>query len=132
MAYDMGDAIIVTALTAGVLGYLFLRSQDRRRRLEIIHAERLAAMEKGIPLPELPLDPPAGDRTPPDPGVPLIIGIVLAGFGLGSMAALALVERFRPAWPMPMPIALMGLGLVLYYYLAVSEQGPGPTQRRGH
>lgn len=131
MGYSVQDAIVVTALTVGVVGYLYLRSQDRRRRLEIIHAERLAAMEKGIPLPELPLDPLATTRRPSDPGAPLIIGIVLAAFGIGSIIALALVDRFRPAWPMPLPVALMGAGLVLYYYLASDGKEPGPTERRG-
>lgn len=131
MDYSTADAIVVTALTAGVVGYLYLRSQDRRRRLEIIHAERLAAMEKGIPLPELPLDPLAMAPKPPDPGAPLIIGIVLTGFGIGSMVALSLVDRFRAAWPMPLPVALMGAGLVLYYYLASDGKDSGPAERRG-
>lgn len=129
MDYSTGDGIVVAALTAGVVGYLYLRSQDRRRRLEIVHAERLAAMEKGIPLPELPLDPLATTRRPPDPGAPLIIGIVLAAFGIGSIVALSLVDRFRPAWPMPLPVALMGVGLVLYYYLAAAERDSGSGPR---
>ena len=41
----------------GFLGYFYFKHAERPRRLEIIHAERLAAMDKGIPLPELPLDP---------------------------------------------------------------------------
>jgi hypothetical protein len=131
MAYSTGDGIVVTALTAGVVGYLYLRSQDRRRRLEIVHAERLAAMDKGIPLPELALDPPARERRPPDPRAPLIIGIVLAAFGIGSMIAFSLVDRFRPAWPMPLPIAFMGAGLALYYYLTAGEQDSRPAERRG-
>lgn len=130
MAYSIGDGIVVTALTAGVVGYLYLRSQDRRRRLEIVHAERLAAMDKGIPLPELPLDPLVRERRP-DPGAPLIIGIVLAAFGFGSMAALSLVDNFRQAWPMPLPVAFMGAGLTLYYYLTGGGQDSKPTERRG-
>lgn len=130
MAYSIGDGIVVTALTAGVVGYLYLRSQERRRRLEIVHAERVAAMDKGIPLPELPLDPLVRERRP-DPGAPLIIGIVLAAFGLGSMAALSLVDNFRQAWPMPLPVAFMGAGLTLYYYLTAGGQDSKPTERRG-
>ncbi|MDP2052808.1 MAG: hypothetical protein Q8N52_08900 [Acidobacteriota bacterium] len=130
MAYSIGDGIVVTALTAGVVGYLYLRSQDRRRRLEVVHAERLAAMDKGIPLPELPLDPLVREPRP-DPGAPLIIGIVLAAFGLGSMAALSLVDNFRQAWPMPLPVAFMGAGLTLYYYLTGGGQDSKPTEPRG-
>lgn len=131
MAYSTGDAMVVTALTAGVVGYLYLRSQDRRRRMEIVHAERLAAMDKGIPLPELLLDPPARERRPPDPRAPLIIGIVLAAFGFGSMAAFSLAAGFRQLWPMPLPVALMGVGLALYYYLTESGPDSKPAERRG-
>ena len=80
---------------------------------------RLAAMEKGIPLPELPLDP-AVFHNPPDPHVPLIIGIVLTAVGAGSMIALSLMLSGdnRTYWPVPLPLASIGLGLVLYYFLA--------------
>ena len=44
----------VVALAAAFLGYFYLTHLDRRRRLEIVHEKRLAAMEKGIPLPEQP------------------------------------------------------------------------------
>ena len=123
--YSIGDAFVVAALTLGVIGYLYVRFLERRRRLEVVHAERLAAMEKGIPLPELPVDQP---RTgpPPDPRVPLIIGIVLAAFGVGAMVAMSLVDEFHRAWPVPLPVAFMGGGLMLYYYLAGRDQNTKP------
>ena len=51
----------------------------------------LAAMDKGIPLPELPLDP-ARVRKPPDPKAPLIHGIVWSAFGIGASIALRLLD----------------------------------------
>lgn len=132
MGHSIGDGIIVAALALGVLGYLFLKFQEKRRRLEVLHAERVMAMEKGIPLPELPLEPTASQMRPPDPHTPLIMGIVLTMFGIGSMAALLMVEQFRPVWPMPLPVAFIGIGLVLYYFLAGREQGAQSTDRRGH
>jgi hypothetical protein len=133
MGHSVGDGIIVAALTAGVVGYFLLRFLERRRRLEILHAERVTAMDKGIPLPELPLDPPSS--TPvfsPNPHVPLILGIVLTAFGAGSMMALWLVERLRPGWPMPLPVASIGVGLVLYHFLAAGGQSQQSAARRGH
>ena len=47
------------------------------------------AMEKGIPLPEFPLDPPRV-RTPPDPRAPLIHGIVWLALGGGWHAGPAI------------------------------------------
>lgn len=126
------EALIVIALTAGFLGYQYLKLRERHHRMEILHAERLAAMDKGIPLPELPFDPPAEAwKRPPDPTVPLAIGIVLAAFGFGAMAMLAFLAEDKPYWAVPLPIALMGLGLVLYYRLSVAAAAPDATTRHG-
>jgi len=70
MGHSIGDGIIVVAIAFGFVAYWYFRHQERRRRMEIIHQERLVAMEKGIPLPELPLDPPSVSK-PPDPRAPL-------------------------------------------------------------
>ena len=132
MGHSIGDGIIVAALTVGLVGFFLLKFLERRRRLEILHAERLAAMEKGIPLPELPIEEPSTRvRRPPDPRAPLIIGMVLAAFGVGSMIALFMVERLRPVWPMPLPVAFIGAGLVLYYVLAGRDLGAKSSPRRG-
>jgi len=122
MGHSIGDGLIVAAVVVGVIGYLYLKSQERRRRLELVHAERLAAMDKGIPLPELSLDPAPTPPRPLDRQVTLVIGIVLAMFALGGMAALALIRPERTMWPVPLPMAFLGLGLVLFYLL--TREGP--------
>jgi len=120
MGHTVGDGIIVAALAAAVVAYLYFKHLERQRRLEIVHQERLVAMEKGIPLPELPLDP-ITVRAPPDPRAPLIHGIVWSALGGGAMLSLRLIES-RPGapvlWPLPLPLALLGIGLMLYYGLA--------------
>jgi hypothetical protein len=120
MGHSFGDGIIVAALAAAFVAYLYFRHVERQRRLEIVHEERLAAMEKGIPLPELPLDPPRV-RKPPDPRAPLIHGIVWSALGGGAMLALRWIGPQPNApvlWPLPLPLALLGIGLMLYYALA--------------
>ena len=119
MGHSVGDGIIVAALAAAVVAYLYFRHLGQQRRLEIVHQERLAAMDKGIPLPELPLDPPRVPK-PPDPWGPLIHGIVWTALGVGGMIALRLMGTSpdTPAlWPLPLPLALLGVGLILYYAL---------------
>jgi hypothetical protein len=54
MGHSIGDGIIVAAIAAAIVAYLFLKAGERQRRLEIIHQERVVAMEKGIALPDLP------------------------------------------------------------------------------
>jgi hypothetical protein len=125
MNHSMGDAIIVAAIAAAIYGYYYLRFRERQRRLELIHQERIVAMDKGIPLPELPIDPP------PQPNVssqhvPLILGIMLTAFGGGMMITLGFVASERPLWPFPLPLALMGGGLILYHLLAVERSGGRP------
>jgi hypothetical protein len=119
MGHSIGDGIIVAALAAAFVAYLYFRHIERLRRLEIVHQERLAAMEKSIPLPEFPLDPPK-IPPPPDPRAPLLHGIVWVALGVGAMVAL----RFFPSpvprvlWSLPLPLVLLGIGLMLYYALA--------------
>ena len=122
MATTIGDGISVVALSAAFLGYYYLKHQERARRLEVLHQERLQAMDKGIPLPELELDPPSANR-PPDPHIPLILGMILFAFGAGSMIALRLVQSagLSAFWPIPLPVALMGAGLMLYYFLGAKQ-----------
>ncbi|MEW6321632.1 MAG: DUF6249 domain-containing protein [Acidobacteriota bacterium] len=117
MEHTLADAIIVAAIAVAVAAYLYFRHTERRRRLEIVHQERLAAMDKGIPLPELPLDPA---RLPnvSDPRVPLLHGIVWTALGLGGMVALSVAPVPEGLWPMPLPLVFLGLGLILYYVLA--------------
>ena len=120
MGHTVGDGVIVAALAAAFVAYLYFRHIERQRRLEIVHQERLAAMEKGIPLPEFPLDP-RKVPTPPDPRAVLIHGIAWTALGGGGMLALRLIAAQldgQAVWPLPLPLAFLGIGLILYYALA--------------
>jgi hypothetical protein len=131
MGHSIGDGIIVAALVAAFLGWYYLKSRERRARLEVVHAERLAAMDKGVPLPELPVDPPPRPERPMDRHVPLVLGLILAGLGGGTMIAFHLIEEARDYWPLPLPIALMGVGLLLYHFLAAARPAADPAVARG-
>jgi cbb3-type cytochrome oxidase subunit 3 len=118
MGHSLGDAYIVIALSAVWIAYLYFRYRERQRRLEVLHQERMAAMDKGIPLPELPLE---RLKPPPDPRMPLLHGIVWLAFGIGGVGALAVigpVGNMPVLWPFALPLVFLGAGLVLYYVLA--------------
>ena len=89
MSYTIGDGMVTFALAGSIVGYLYMKHQSRQKRIEIIHQERMAAMEKGIPLPEFPLEP-ARERRQPDPTVLPILGTVLLSLSVGAMIVLAL------------------------------------------
>jgi hypothetical protein len=115
--HTLADAVIVLALVGAFVVWVLLRHKDRRRRLDMVHQERLAAMEKGIPIPEWPSDPP---KAPADPRLMLVHGVTWIAFGLGGMIALrmtALQVNGTLLWPLPLPLLLLGVGLVLIYGL---------------
>jgi hypothetical protein len=118
MSYTVGDGMVAVALAAGIVGYVYVTHQSRRKRLEIIHQERLAAMEKGIPLPEFPLEPERNPRAP-DPYVIPILGIVLLSLSVGAMIALPqfLAPSAQGFWVAPLPFAFLGVGLLAFHFL---------------
>ena len=118
MNYTIGDGMAALALAGGVVGSLYVIHQSRQKRIEIIHQERMAAMEKGMPLPEFPLEP-ARERRPPNPAVLPILGTVLLSLSVGTMIVLALILE-APShgfWVAPLPFTFLGVGLIAYYYL---------------
>ena len=118
MSYTIGDGMVTFALAGSIIGYLYMKHQSRQKRIEIIHQERMAAMEKGIPLPELPLEP-ARERRPPDPTVLPILGTVLLSLSVGTMIVLALILE-APShgfWVSPLPFTFLGVGLIAFHFL---------------
>ena len=118
MSYTIGDGIVTFALAGSIIGYLYMKHQSRQKRIEIVHRERMAAMEKGIPLPEFPMES-ARERRPPDPTVLPILGTVLFSLSVGTMIVLALIleASSHGFWVAPLPFAFLGVGLIAYHYL---------------
>jgi len=117
MSYTIGDGSVVLALAAGIVGYIYVKQQARQKKIEIIHQERMAAMEKGIPLPEFPLEPSREHRQ--DPTVLPILGTVLLTLSIGTMIVLYLTLEApeHGLWVAPMPFAFLGVGLVVFHLL---------------
>lgn len=102
-----------------------LRGRRKDKKLELIHKERLAAMEKGIPLPELPeyeessrpglVELLAAGRV--NPRWPLGVAVLLVTGGAGTTLAMYLSgDPFhRQVWPFGMIPIFLGLGFVLFY-----------------
>jgi hypothetical protein len=117
MSYSIGDGMVALALAGGIVGYLYIKHQTRQKKLEIIHQERMAAMDKGIPLPEFPLEP-AQERQP-DPTVLPILGTVLLTLSLGTMIVLFLTldAESHAFWISPLPFTFLGAGLIGFHFL---------------
>ena len=118
MGHTLADAYIVAAIATAFMAWLYFRHVERQRRLEVVHKERLAAIDKGLPLPELPLDLP---RRPRDPREPLMHGLAWTALGFGGVVSLLIMGPVKDGlqiWPLPLPLMFLGLGLLLYYALA--------------
>ena len=116
MSYTVGDGMVVIGLAVGVVGYAYVTHQSRRKRLEMIHQERLVAMDKGIPMPEFPLE---AARTPrvPNPDVLPILGTVLFTLSVGTMILLGTLQSAGGSWVAPLPLAFLGVGLLSFHFL---------------
>jgi hypothetical protein len=113
----IGDGMVALALAGGIVGYVYIKYQNRQKRMEIIHQERMAAMDKGIPLPEFPLD----TEQRPDPGaaaVVPILGTVLFTLSVGAMIVLylSLPAPSHSFWISPLPFAFLGVGLISFHF----------------
>jgi hypothetical protein len=117
MSATIGDGMTALALAGGIVGYIYVKHRSRQKRIEIIHQERMAAMEKGIPLPEFPLEP-VRERHPPDQRILPILGTVLFTLSVGTMIVLALDLPARSHdWVAPLPFAFLGVGLIAFHFL---------------
>jgi len=134
MNASIGDGMAALGLAGGIFGYLFLKYRIRQRQIDIIHHERMAAMEKGITLPELTLEEPRPDQT-----VVPILGMILLTLSLGAMIVLYMNLPATPhgfwvsrlpfyvvlqtpshgLWASPLPFTFMGLGLIAYHFSQV-------------
>jgi len=113
MSATIGDGISMLALAGGIVGYLYVKSRAQQRTLEIIHEERMAAMEKGIPLPEIPSEP----KRPEYPVLP-ILGIFLMCLSVGAMIVLFIVlpAPSHSSWIIPLPFTFLGAGLIAFHF----------------
>jgi hypothetical protein len=121
--------IVFTVIVA--VFYLVIRHQNLQRyriRLEMIQKERLGAMEKGIPMPELPDYDDAAARRSVDslaalmrvnPRWPLGVGAILIFGGIGTTIALYLSHEayHNRVWSMGLIPIFVGFGLFLHYRL---------------
>jgi uncharacterized membrane protein YfcA len=106
----------------------FVRSGRRQQRLELAHKERMMAMEKGIPLPELPdnedparrpLVAEAFGQIRLNPRWPLGVGALSIMLGIGTSLALWLSQEdyHNRVWSFGLIGVFLGFGLMLHYWL---------------
>ena len=100
------------------------------KQREMLHRERMAAMEKGVPLPEIPADDDAAPAwLQPEAErlraawlwrIALVLGLLSLFTGIGMCAGFywAPDRNFHAMWSIGMIPAMAGVGLLLYAALA--------------
>jgi hypothetical protein len=135
MSDSIANTVSALALAAGILAYVYLKYRSRQRRIEVIHQERMAAIEKGIALPEYTSEP---IRLPDERVLP-ILGTVFISLSTGAMLLLLLClpaptrgiaistlpqvvfylnvpAISHTIWLAPLPLTCVGLGLLTFHF----------------
>jgi hypothetical protein len=125
-------AIIGAFVLGGFFWWMMVRAGLRER--ELLHAERLAAIEKGLPPPDEPAQPqPAGGvkvgGPAPPASNPLGTGLFWLFIGLGMIVAMRIVYPTSTSWgwgviPVGLGLAYL-VGIWLTYRLAGRDKPDG-------
>ncbi len=115
--------------------YLFFREKTKRRLhvFDLIHKERMQAIEKGLPYPELPPyaveDEEHHGRFTAKPisarKVAGLAAVVILG-GAGTLVALIIAQNpdIRNLWSMGLIPIFLGVGLLLYAWINRNADPP--------
>ena len=119
-------AIVAMIAVLSVTAMRIARAESRRR---LLHQERMAAIEKGVPLPE-DLDFETGAPPKTAGREPALHGTILTALGLGMLAASRLVPHeglgpevrevlsFLEVWAYP--VTFVGIGLLVFAFFSRS------------
>lgn len=140
MSYEHVWAMIgILAVSAGAALAVWARHLREAKRVavrEMLHRERVAALEKGQPLPEVPAETGAADGGDPAAWIgrtALLVGLALLFAGIGFGAAFGLVPDtpetmgMQELAPLGLLPAFTGVGLLLFYLLDRRSRRP-PTR----
>jgi hypothetical protein len=125
----MEFAAALAIVLAFIWGRQYLKLRKRHEEREMLHRERMLAMEKGIPLPEFPtlaeepegslLDYVSGSTKNVIPKMTLGCGLILVFGGVGMVAAFLIAPDpdMHQVWSAGLIPGFIGIGFILYYLL---------------
>ncbi|MDI6697483.1 MAG: DUF6249 domain-containing protein [Candidatus Saccharicenans sp.] len=108
---------------AFVLIIIWINQRKRQKVLDLIHKERLAAIEKGLPYPEWPDYHINGEgKNQENPKGTLGAGIILAMIGIGMTLMFYLWPSLRILWPVGLVIVFTGLGVMISFFVTRGKE----------
>lgn len=117
--------LALAAVLTFIWGLHYLRRKKAQQHREMLHRERMLAIEKGIPLPELPLEDNGSAATHyPNalPNAALGCGLIPVSLGLGVVVAFQFaripdLEVPTDLWAVGFLPLMVGSGCLTYYRL---------------
>lgn len=131
----MDAAIALAAILAFVWGMKYVHTRKRQEERQMIHRERILAMEKGIPLPEFPIEEDDSAKSTFIeisnasrsllPKLTLGCGLIVLFLGTGLLVALKLSpdDKMRDMWTLSFIPIFAGVGF-LFYHVLLRWTGP--------
>ncbi|HJY40944.1 MAG TPA: DUF6249 domain-containing protein [Steroidobacteraceae bacterium] len=100
-----------------IIVWFSLNYHKRRKLMELHHAERMAAIERGMEIPPLPIELIDGRSTPKRRSTALLPGLVWFFIGLAFVVgALAGNDEDIPVFAGLIPLGI-GLAYLIYYFV---------------
>jgi hypothetical protein len=101
---------------AVVIVWLALNYRKRRRLMELHHAERMAAIERGMELPPLPIELIDGKSAPKRRRTALLPGLIWFFIGLALTLGTLSIDEDIPVIGGLIPLGI-GLAYLIYYFV---------------
>ncbi len=112
-----GIVIPIGGGLAALVVWFTLNYYKRRKLMELHHAERMAAIERGMEIPPLPIELIDGRSTPKRRSTALLPGLVWFFIGLAFVVgALAGNDEDIPVFAGLIPLGI-GLAYLIYYFV---------------
>jgi uncharacterized membrane protein HdeD (DUF308 family) len=103
----------------GIVG-IVLHYRHSRHLIDLVHQERMSALERGLEAPPLPTRDGGSSRGPPS-ATYLHRGLIFALLGLSLMAAFGVNAGARSAlWGLP--VAALGVSYLILYVVTASTE----------
>lgn len=110
-----GIVFTIGGPVVAVIVWLTLNYRKRRRLMELHHAERMAAIERGMEIPPLPIELIDG-RSPRRRRSSLLPGLVWFFIGLAVLVGTLMLDEDIPMFGGLVPLGI-GLAYLIYYFV---------------